>query len=75
MKLGLPQLPAVLELGLANAGMAPPRKLQGVPRGALLGQTERMLIKALNYAEYLGGAERQEEYFLREVPSPLWGGS
>jgi hypothetical protein len=72
MKLGLPQLLAVLESGL---GMAPPRKLQGVPRGALLGQTEQMLIKASNHAEYPRDVEHQEEYFPREVASPSGGGS
>ena len=65
----------VVESGLADLGMAPRRELQVVPRGALLGQTERTLIEASNHAEYLGGAERQEEYFPRKVPYLPGGGS
>jgi hypothetical protein len=75
MKPGLPQLTVVVESSLANVGVAPRRKLQVAPRGALLGQTERMLIKASNHAEYLGGAERQGECFSRKVPYPPGGGS
>ena len=75
MKPGLPQLTVVVESGLADVGVAPRREPQVVPRGALLGQTERTLIKASNRADYLGGAERQEEYFPRKVTYPLGGGS
>jgi hypothetical protein len=75
MKPGLPQLTVVVESGLADVGIAPRRELQVVLRGALLGQTERKLIEASNHAEYLGGAERQEEFFLQEVPYLPGGGS
>jgi hypothetical protein len=68
-------LTVVVESGLADVGMAPRRELQVVPRGALLGQTARTLTKASNHADYLGSAECQEEYFPREVLSPLGGGS
>ena len=75
MKPGLPQLTVVVESGLADMGVAPRRKLQLVRRGALLSQTERMLIKASNHAGYIEGAERQEEYFPQKALYPLRGGS
>jgi hypothetical protein len=51
MKLSLLQWSVVVESGLAGLGMAPPRTLQVVPRGALLDRTERTLIKASNHAD------------------------
>jgi hypothetical protein len=65
----------VVKSGLGDVGTAPRRELQVVLRDALLGQTERTLIEASHHAEFLGGAERQEECFLQEVPYPLKGGS
>jgi hypothetical protein len=65
----------VVGSALADVGVAPRKELQVVPRGALLSQTERTLIKASNHVEYLRGAERQEEYFPRKVPYLLRGGS